>query len=237
MVRFTHPLLGSAVYFDMSSARRRALHREAAGLVDDLEQQARHFALAASEPDESVAGVVERAADSAAERGAPDAAATLAAESVRLTPPGDEGARVRRTFAGAAFLMAVGDFEAARARIEPLLDPSVPAGIRGQALMIRAETEHGSRRLLRAFLREAIDVSPDPRVRCQALMHYAQHGGWISGDSRTAAESAREALRIAVELGDGRLIALSAAALAYYEASRGRQATQLDELERAPLSA
>ena len=231
VVRFTHPLLGSAVYFDMSSARRRGLHREAAGLVDNLEQQARHLALATAAPDHAIADIVERAAAAAADRGAPDAAAALAAEAVRLTPLDDETARFRLTLVGAGFLIEFGDVPAARARVEPLLDPSVPAGVRAQALVIRAETEHEDRTRLRALLREAIDVTPDPRLRCQAWIRYAQHGGWVSGDARTAAESAREALRIAVELDDQALIAASTAALAYYEAGRGRREVEFDEAE------
>ena len=126
VVRFTHPLLGAAVYFGMSPGRRRALHLQVAGLVDDLEQQARHLALATTSPDAAIADVVDRAAEAAAARGAPDAAAWLAAEAVRLTPPEDEAARVRRTFAGAGFLMEAGDVPDARARIEPLLEPASP---------------------------------------------------------------------------------------------------------------
>ena len=75
----------------VASGRRRALHLQAADLVDDLEQQARHLALATSTPDEEIAAIVERAAEAAAERGAPDAAAILSAEAVRLTPPGRRG--------------------------------------------------------------------------------------------------------------------------------------------------
>ena len=78
-------------------------------------------------------------------RGAPDAAALLAAEAVRLTPPDDEAARVRRTFVGAGYLMEAGDVPEARARIEPLLEPSLPPAVRSQALVFRAETEHKDR--------------------------------------------------------------------------------------------
>jgi DNA-binding NarL/FixJ family response regulator len=238
VVRFTHPLLGSAVYLSMPLSRRRALHRELAGLVDGPEQQARHLALATSVPDDTIADAVERAAAAAAERGAPDAAAALAAEAVRLTPPEDVDSRVRRTFAGAGFLIEAGDVLAAQALVEPLLDPSVADEVRAQALVIRADTEYVDRTLVLAFLREAIDVAPDPRVRWQALIRYAQHGGWISGDARMAAESAREALRIAVGLDDGLLIAASTAALAFYEAARGRKieldGTKLDGTMRPP---
>lgn len=236
VVRFTHPLLGSAVYFDVSPARRRALHLELAGLVDDLEQQARHLALATSGDDEGIAGVVERAAEAAAQRGAPDAAAVLATEAVRLTPPDEEAARVRRTFAGAGFLMEAGDVNEARVRIEPLLDSGVPPAVRSQALVFRAETEHQDRPLLRALLREAIDIAPDPRVRWQAWIRYAQQGGWISADARTAVESAREALDIANELDDPQLIAASTAALAFYDAARGHRDTGFREAELARVA-
>ena len=238
VVHFSHPLLGAAVYFGMPSGRRRAVHLQGAELVDDLVQEARHLALATLAPDARIADVVERAAHAAAERGAPDAAAALSAEAVRLTPADDEATRVRRTFAGAGFRIEAGEVLAAQALVEPLLDPSAPDEVRAQALVIRADTEYVDRTLVSAFLREAIDVAPDPRVRWQALIRYAQHGGWISGDARMAAESARQALRIAVGLDDGLLIAASTAALAFYEAARGRKIefddTRLDETMRPP---
>jgi DNA-binding NarL/FixJ family response regulator len=221
VVRFTHPLLGATVYFDMSSARRRAVHVEAAELVDDLEQKARHLALATSTPDAAIAELVERAAEAAAARGAPDAAAVLAAEAARLTPPDEKPARVRRTFAGAGFLMEAGDVPEARARIESLLDPSLAPAVRSQALVFMAETEHQDRRMLREYLREAIDIAPDPRLRWQAWIRHAQHGGLVSRDLRTAVESARKALDIAVDLDDAGLIAVASAAVTYYEAARG----------------
>lgn len=229
IVRFTHPLVSSAVYFEMPAARRRALHREAAGLVENLEEQARHLALATIEPDAAVADTVERAAAGAAERGAPDAAAALAAEAVRLTPHDDGIARVRRTFVGAGFLFEAGDVPGARARVEPLLDPGLPAAVRAQALLLRADSEHENRGLIPGFLREAIAVTPDPRVRWQAWIRYAQHGGWVSGDAHAAAESAREALQIADALDDQALVAASRAALAYYEAGSGQREIEFGE--------
>ncbi len=235
VVRFTHPLLGAAVYFDIPPGRRSALHLDAANAVDDLVERARHLALATSAPDEDIANIVEQAAATAARRGGPDAAGALAAEAVRLTPISGEAARFRRTFAGAGFLMEAGDVEDARRQIEPLLDPSIPPAVRSQALVFRAETEHQDRPLIRALLREAIDIAPDPRVRWQAWIRYAQQGGWISADARTAAESAREALDIAIELDDPQLIAASTAALAFYEAARGCRDTTFGEAELAEL--
>ena len=178
VLRFTHPLLGSAVYSEISPRRRRALHLQVADLVDDLEERARHLSLATSEADETIAEVVERAAGVAAERGASDAAAVFGIEALRPTPVGDEGERVRRTFACAGLLLEAGDMHEARVLIEPFLDPSVPAGVRSRALLVRGETEHQDRQLMMSCFREAIEIAPDPRVRCQALLRHAQHGGW-----------------------------------------------------------
>jgi DNA-binding CsgD family transcriptional regulator len=224
VLRFTHPLLGSAVYAEISPRRRRALHLQVAELVDDLEERARHLALATPEADEVVADVVEQAAGEAAERGAPDAAAIFAAEALRLTPEADEPVRIRRTFACAGFLLEAGDLHEAQARIEPYLDSRVSPEVRSQALLLRGETEHQDRQLMMSCFREAMEIAPDPRVRCQALLRHAHHGGWVSADARTAVDAARQAHRIAAELGDDALTATAAAAFAYFEGGRGRRA-------------
>jgi tetratricopeptide (TPR) repeat protein len=226
---FTHPLLGAAVYFDMPPGRRSALHLDAAAVVDDLEQRARHLALATPSQDEEVAEVVERAAHAAAERGAPDAAAVFLSEAVRLTPGDDEPARLRRTFASAGYLMDAGDLSETRERIEPLLEPDVPPDARARALLLRAETEHLDRRLLVRCLKEAIEVAEDSRIRCWAWMRYAQHGGWLSGDARVAVESALEALRLAGLIGDRPLITASKSALAYFRGACGQRDTEFGD--------
>jgi predicted ATPase len=69
VVRFTHPLVGSTVYYAMPPSRRRALHRTAADLVPDPVQSARHLALSATEPDAATAAMLDTAAGAAAERG------------------------------------------------------------------------------------------------------------------------------------------------------------------------
>lgn len=221
IVRFTHPLLGSTVYFGMSASRRRELHREVAGIGDDVEQEARHLALATAGTDAEVANVVELAVRAAAERGAPDAAAVFGIEALRLTPSDDDRAWTERALACAALLLEAGDVDEAKVRIEPLLEPGVPADARSRALLLWAESEHRDRQRMMACIREAIEIAPDPRVRVNALLRHAQHGGWISADAATAVRSAREAHRIALELDDGPLLAASMAALAYYEAASG----------------
>ena len=60
-VRFSHPLVASAVYESASAGRRRRVHRTLAERVADPEEHARHLALAATGPDEL--GPARRAAD------------------------------------------------------------------------------------------------------------------------------------------------------------------------------
>ncbi len=60
-VRFTHPLLGTAVTTHQTPADRRSLHARLAHIVLSAEERARHLALAASEPDSDVASILDEA--------------------------------------------------------------------------------------------------------------------------------------------------------------------------------
>jgi len=88
-LRFTHPLLRSAVASRSTPAQRRSLHARLAKLMPEGEERARHLALATAQPSREVAAVVEEAAESAHARGAAPAAAELAELAFRLTPPDD----------------------------------------------------------------------------------------------------------------------------------------------------
>ena len=221
VVRFTHPLLASAIYFGITPARRRALHRRLAELVDALEERGRHAALAEAEPDAATAALVEEAAAAAAARGALDAAAALADEAVRLTPRGEADARRRRVLAAAGWLVETGEFAAARARLDSLLANELPSTWRAEALLLRAECELADRRRLVAMLLEGLAAAEEPQQRWRALIRLAHHGGWVSGDADTAAEKAREALEVALGLNEAPLVDASLAALAFYQAARG----------------
>jgi hypothetical protein len=84
-LRFTHPLLGSAVVSRQTPASRRSLHARLAEIVPSAEERARHLALATVERDARIAATLEEAAHAAHARGAPAAAAELAEQALRLT--------------------------------------------------------------------------------------------------------------------------------------------------------
>ncbi len=85
-VQFTSPMIGTALYSGATPEERRHAHRILAEIAVDPEEQARHLALAADAPDESVAQLLEDAAQRARSRGAPEAAAELAELARGLTP-------------------------------------------------------------------------------------------------------------------------------------------------------
>src|SRR5262249_25118910 len=65
-IRFAHPLLASICYEEAPVWKRRAVHLALANAVEDVEERARHLALAADHPDAGVAAELEAAAEQAA---------------------------------------------------------------------------------------------------------------------------------------------------------------------------
>jgi DNA-binding CsgD family transcriptional regulator len=135
-VRFTHPLLASAIYGTATSERRRLMHERLAEVVSDPEERARHLALSTTSPDEAVAAELEQAASQAAKRGAQQAASELFASAHRLTPEDRSKERAWRELGQAAALRALGDLEGARA-LAGLVAANATAGLlRARALLL-----------------------------------------------------------------------------------------------------
>jgi DNA-binding CsgD family transcriptional regulator len=125
-VRFAHPLLASICYERAPIWKRREVHRALAGAVGDLEERARHLALAAEGPSAAVAQELDAAAELAAARGAPAAAAELLELAAQLTP--DDSALTRqRCFRAAGCHRIAGDPARAQTMLEQLLG-EVPWG-------------------------------------------------------------------------------------------------------------
>jgi DNA-binding CsgD family transcriptional regulator len=215
IVRFTHPLLASAFYQELSLEDRERAHRLLAGVVDDQIASARHLALASLTPDADVALTVEGAATEAASRGASVAAAELAEHALRLTPASaDEDRRQRAIQAARAHLLA-GDGRSARAHADRLLARSARGRQRADALILMSDLE-AARSLEHAIAlrREALVEADDPAL--QAAIHH-----WLGWEVRSiegfaaAEHHARSALELGEQLNDEALRARALATLGF----------------------
>jgi DNA-binding CsgD family transcriptional regulator len=236
-VRFTHPLLGSAIAAGQTPARRRSLHALLSDLVPSTEERARHLALATDEPDRDVAATLEAAGRTAHERGAMMAAADLAEQALRLTPPalGDDA---RRRLLDAADLhhragdtpRAVALLDQARARAETSTE-------RARLVAALASVQATPRETV-ALYREALsDAADDDELQATIYLGLSDWMAWTDGNER-GLEYAQLAVRAAARAGD---IALQCRALALYgeklfRAGRGIASAVMEEaiaLERS----
>ncbi len=136
-LRFTHPLLGSAVATRQTPRRRRLLHALLATIVPTAEERARQLALATAMPDPEIAAVVEEASENVHARGAAAAAAELA---VRLTPPADVEDLRRRVLDCADRHREEGDGRLAIAQLEQACTTAPQGAARAAVLSRLART-------------------------------------------------------------------------------------------------
>ena len=224
-LRFTHPLLASAIAARTVGDRKRALHERLAAVAADIEEQARHLALAASEPGARVAAALDDAARQAAARGAGTAAAELAEQALVLTPAGDDEARRRRRLEAADLHFHAGDLERALGVLDGAVDEAAPGPERAAVLLrlgrLRAETSGAAEAV--ALWREALaEAAGDDALEARILLRLGEFLRFTEG-----AEPALAHLEAAVDAAargdDDDLMcrALAAHALVHFNTGRG----------------
>jgi DNA-binding CsgD family transcriptional regulator len=224
-VRFTHPLLASALYQSHSPSERRGAHARWAKIDEDPVGLARHLALSAEGPDAEIATTVEKAAAAALGRAAPIVAAELAEHALRLTLAEAAPDLHTRTIAAARAHLAAGDVRRGRSLARDLVDSTSAGEPRAEALALLSDMERaagsGNERAI-ALRLEALD-QPALSQRLRAELHR-----WLAETSEMRAASlaevhARASLELAEQLGDDglRAAALAVTALIRFNGAHG----------------
>jgi DNA-binding CsgD family transcriptional regulator len=215
-LRFAHPLLASICYEEAPVWKRRAVHRVLADAVSDVEERARHLALAAEAPDDAIAAELEAAAAHAAARGATAAAGGLCELAAELTPGDDAPARAR-LFRAANFHRLAGDSERAATLLRRLLE-EVPSGVeRADALLALAITFRADPRTNVALCDEALAHVAGDDARCARILGLRSGHRLLGADVHGARADARAALEMAERVGEPALIADTIARVGHTE--------------------
>jgi DNA-binding CsgD family transcriptional regulator len=219
-VRFAHPLLASICYEEAPVWKRRAVHKALAEVVGDVEERARHLALGVDGPDAKAASELDIAADHAAARGAPAAAAELYELAGALTPDNPVLGRSRRLEA-ARFHRLAGNPEQATALLDELLS-EVPHGVeRADALVELAKTLPAGAGTMTELLGEALAEAADDDTRSARILGFRSHVRMLEADVHAALVDARGALEKAERVGELPLVAVAIAWVGHAETWAG----------------
>jgi tetratricopeptide (TPR) repeat protein len=229
-VRFSHPLLASTVYADMSELERSRVHSTLAELAETAEERARHFALAVTGPDQTVAEALEDAAESSCRRGARSAGASLFEQAASLTPADDESTRARRLVAAAHAHFEAGESDRARALLEAVAADDGP--IRFEALCrlgrLLDETIGGDASL--AVFEEALHTD-DPALEAWAHRCLAQTLAYVGNIEQALAHA--DAAVVAAEPLDDRVILVYSLSMQAFVRKIAGHAEWREPLDRA----
>ena len=198
-LRFAHPLLARGFYTDVTPARRRAMHRRLAEIVDEPELKARHLAMAATHGDEMTLLALDEAADMARSRGAPAAAAELLDLAIGLG-----GGNPERRILSAAHHFDAGEPAHARVLLQDTIERLEPGPRRAEALTLLA---------LVASLNDSFDEAADLLERALddvgaelaqrvAILVSLSFASVNAGRMDSAVQRIEEAVTRAAELGD-----------------------------------
>jgi DNA-binding CsgD family transcriptional regulator len=231
-VRFTHPLIATAVYDALTGLERAALHRRLAQVVEGVEERARHRALGAEGPDEGVAEALDVAGIRARSRADLYAATDAARLAIRATPSRSPYLPARE-FRLARLLFVTGVPEA-RPLLERLCGPDVPAEVRGQAQVTMCEVALStiSHEAAERYGMEAIETARgigDDRLLAEAHIYLAQAHQFEPHRARADAVTAQELLEASEEPDPSQLgKALALAAGIDFSLGRGLDKASLD---------
>jgi DNA-binding CsgD family transcriptional regulator len=211
-VRFRHPLVRSAIYWDAAPDDRRSAHRALAEVTDpdaEPDRRAWHTAQATAGPDEDAAAQLERSAGRARARGGLAAAAAFLERATELTPQpqrrGERALAAARTMHEAASPAAASRLLSI-AEAGPLDEPQ-----RAQVDLLRAQIEFAVNRgseapgmLLKAANRlEAVDVRVARDTYLEAMSAAMFLGPLATGGGlREVAEAARAAPPLSLRAAD-----------------------------------
>lgn len=204
-IHFAHPLLASTVYSLSPPSRRRDVHRRLAEVLEDPEERALHLARATVRPNETVASTIETAANRAHRRGAPDVAADLAEDALRLTPPSHGEALRRRSLTAAGYHQLAGNAPTAKRLLEGVVETMRPGPERGIVLARLAMVAGGIEAGLAVCNQAIQEARRDPSALAEAH-RAAGYLTSIAGDYRRGLEHAEEAVRAAEAIGDPDLL-------------------------------
>ncbi|WP_341251880.1 LuxR C-terminal-related transcriptional regulator [Euzebya pacifica] len=196
VVKLANQMLAVAVREGATGPQRRATHAALAALVPEVEQQARHMALADSRPDGAVADALERAATATAARGSPSAAAELAALAVARTPETDHDDRARRRLDLAALCFRLGDTDEAVGLARSVLGSPTTDDMHARALLLLGEVEfeNGISEIAVAHCLSGLQLVTDD-VGLQARLH-AQVAAVATHDMTLALRHADRAMTL-----------------------------------------
>jgi DNA-binding CsgD family transcriptional regulator len=174
-ILFTHPLIASIPYADLTPVDRRRLHERLAASVHDPEERARHAALGSLERSRRVAEALDVAAGQARRRGSIDAAAELTELAMGRTPVDDTDALLRRTVDAAECLFLLGETTRARAILTEGLGAAPPGPGRVPGLLLAATIdswEFGDATVAQWCQRAMAEAGEDPllQARCHATL-------------------------------------------------------------------
>lgn len=224
-LRFTHPLLRSAVYEMATPAQRRRVHRRLAGRVTG-EERARHLGLGTEGPSGKVASALELAARSVAARGGVHTAVELADLAVQRAPAAD---RADLVVSAAEYRLVAGDPRGARGALEAVI-PQLRGDLRARGLIALAWTREDDFEAAGALCEQALESTSDDRLAADA---HARRAEFALGQGRLGLALAHgaEAVRRAEAAGDTARLVHALAYTAHFQTLAG--AMEPGVLERA----